>query len=160
MPTGRKTPTQTQTSSCVLRQLLAAGRWFPPDTPVSSTRKLISSSSFHRLDMTLAVAEALNPNKPNQTKCDLAWWHKPLYTVNCADSVWTSHRLIVSAILILKRIAFLVTSDYYFAQAVSYNVVPLVRDVSYVPYVQGYSWSRRKHTFKLPFWHVLYGWNH
>ena len=35
-------------------------------TPVSSTRKLISSS-FHRLDMTLAVAEALAPNKPNQT---------------------------------------------------------------------------------------------
>ena len=41
-------------------QLLAAGRWFPPGTPVSSTRKLISSSSFHRLDMTLAVAGALN----------------------------------------------------------------------------------------------------
>ena len=38
----------------------------PPGTPVSSTRKLISSSSFHRLDMTLAVAEALNPNKPNR----------------------------------------------------------------------------------------------
>ena len=49
-------------------QLLAVSRWFPPGTPVSSTRKLISSSSsFHRLDMTLAVAEALNPNKPNQT---------------------------------------------------------------------------------------------
>ena len=48
-------------------QLLAVGRWFPPGTPVSSTiKKLISSSSsFHRLDMTLAVAEALNPNKPN-----------------------------------------------------------------------------------------------
>ena len=46
-------------------QLLAVGRWFPPGTPVSSTRKLISSSSFHRLDMTLAVAEVLNPNKPN-----------------------------------------------------------------------------------------------
>ena len=45
-------------------QLLAVGRWFPPGTLVSSTRKLISSSSFHRLDMTLAVAEALNPNKP------------------------------------------------------------------------------------------------
>ena len=45
------------------RQLLAVGRWFPPGTPVSSTRELISSS-FHRLDMTLAVAEALNPNKP------------------------------------------------------------------------------------------------
>ena len=46
----------------------AVGRWFPPGTPVSSTRKLISSPSFHRLDMTLAVAEALNPNKPiNQT---------------------------------------------------------------------------------------------
>ena len=43
------------------------GRWFPPGTPVSSTRKLISSSSFHRLDMTLAVGEALNPNKPNVT---------------------------------------------------------------------------------------------
>ena len=47
-------------------QFLAVGRWFPPGAPVSSTRKLISSS-FHRLDMTLAVAEALNPNKPNQT---------------------------------------------------------------------------------------------
>ena len=35
----------------------------PPGTPVSSTRKLISSSSLHHLDMTLAVAEALNPNK-------------------------------------------------------------------------------------------------
>ena len=42
------------------------GRWFPPGTPVSSTRKLMSSS-FPRLDMTLAVAEALNPNKPSQT---------------------------------------------------------------------------------------------
>ena len=47
-------------------QLLAVGRWFPPGTPVSSTRKLISSS-VHRLDMTLVVAEALTPNKPNQT---------------------------------------------------------------------------------------------
>ena len=45
----------------------AVGRWFPLGTPVSSTRKLISSSSFDRLDMTLAVAEALNPNKPKQT---------------------------------------------------------------------------------------------
>ena len=50
-------------------QLLAVGRWFPPGTPVSSTRKKrISSSPFYRLDMTLAVAEALNPNKPNQTR--------------------------------------------------------------------------------------------
>ena len=49
--------------------LLAIGRWFPLGTPVSSTRKLIlSSSSFHRLDMTLADAEALNPNKLNQTE--------------------------------------------------------------------------------------------
>ena len=49
-------------------QLLAVGRWFPPGTPVSSTSKLISSSSFHRLDMTLAVAKVLTPNKPiNQT---------------------------------------------------------------------------------------------
>ena len=31
---------------------------FPPP------EKLISSSSFHRLDMTLADAEALNPNEP------------------------------------------------------------------------------------------------
>ena len=58
---------QTQRQTGKLHQLLAVGRWFPPGTPVSSTRKLISSSSFHRLDMTLAVAEALNPNKPNQT---------------------------------------------------------------------------------------------
>ena len=35
------------------------GRWFPPGTPVSSTR-----NSFHRLDLTLAVAEALNPSNP------------------------------------------------------------------------------------------------
>ena len=49
-------------------QIIAVGRWFPPGTPVSSIRKLISSSLFHRLDMTLALAEALNPNKPNQTK--------------------------------------------------------------------------------------------
>ena len=33
------------------------------DHPRISTRKLISSS-FHRLDMTLAVAEALHPNNP------------------------------------------------------------------------------------------------
>ena len=46
------------------------GRWFPPDTPVSSTRKLISSSLFHHLDITLAVAGALNPNTPNQTQYD------------------------------------------------------------------------------------------
>ena len=44
-------------------QLLAVGQWFPPGTPVSYTRKLISSS-FHRLDMPLPVAEALTPNKP------------------------------------------------------------------------------------------------
>ena len=47
-------------------QLLAVGRWFPPGTPVSSTRKLISSS-FYRLDMTLAVAKALTPNKQQPT---------------------------------------------------------------------------------------------
>ena len=35
---------------------------FPPP------EKLISSSSFHRLDMILAVAEAINPDKPNQTE--------------------------------------------------------------------------------------------
>ena len=50
---------------------VAVGRWFPPGTPVSSTRKLISSSSFHRLDMTLAVGEALNPNKPINRRCYL-----------------------------------------------------------------------------------------
>ena len=44
--------------------LLAVGRWFPAGPPVSSTRQLISSSSFHRLDMTLAVAEALYPSTP------------------------------------------------------------------------------------------------
>ena len=49
--------------------ILDVGRWFPPGTPVSSTIKLISSS-FHRLDMTLAVAEALNPNKKNPYNFD------------------------------------------------------------------------------------------
>ena len=50
-------------------QLLAVDRWFPPGTPVSSSRKLISLTSFHRLDMTLAVAEALNPNKTKPSQC-------------------------------------------------------------------------------------------
>ena len=50
------------------RRHSSVGRWFPPGTPDSSTRKLISSSPFHR--MTLAAAEALNPNKPNQTRED------------------------------------------------------------------------------------------
>ena len=50
------------------RQLLAVGWWFPPVTLVSSTRKLISSSLFHCLDMTLAVAEALTPPPPPQKK--------------------------------------------------------------------------------------------
>ena len=53
-------------NTIIFHQLLAVGWWFPPGTPISSTRKLISSS-FHRLEMTLAVAEALTPNKPNQT---------------------------------------------------------------------------------------------
>ena len=33
-----------------------------------------SPSSFHRLDMTLAVAEALNPNKPNQNPHPTPAW--------------------------------------------------------------------------------------
>ena len=60
------------------RQLIAADRWFPPGTPVSSTRKLISSSSFHRLAMTLAAAEALTPNTPNQT--ETTHTYPPTYT--------------------------------------------------------------------------------
>ena len=36
---------------------------FPPPGKLIS-----SSSSFHRLDMTLAVAEVINPDKPNQTE--------------------------------------------------------------------------------------------
>ena len=52
-------------------------------------------------------------------------------------------------------ITFLVTSDYNFAHAVLYNVVPLVRDVSYFPPLQEHSQSRPKYTFKLPHLHVL-----
>ena len=69
---------------------LWVGRWFPPGTPVSSTRKLISSS-FHRLDMTLAVAEALTPNKPNQTCVGIfgifqyQWWRNPEYPEETTD---------------------------------------------------------------------------
>ena len=51
-------------SRLIRRARVNVDLYIPPGTPVSSTRKLISSS-FHRLDMTLAVAEALNPNKPN-----------------------------------------------------------------------------------------------
>ena len=63
-----------------------AGGWFPPGTPVSSPRKLISSSSFHRLDMTLAVAEALNPNKRNQTVHVLYALRTCCVRVHCAYS--------------------------------------------------------------------------
>ena len=42
--------------------------------------------------------------------------------------------------------------DYRFTQAVLYNVVPLGRDVSYVPYVKGRSRPRPKHTFILNVW--------
>ena len=63
------------------------GRWFPPGTPVSSTRKLVSSS-FHRLDMTLAVAEALNPNKPNQIQLN-----RPVATdINLWCAMPTGHK--------------------------------------------------------------------
>ena len=53
---GQKTNKKTGPRS--LRAL-----WFPLGTLVSSTRKLISSS-FHHLDMPLAVAEGLTPNEP------------------------------------------------------------------------------------------------
>ena len=52
-------------------------------------------------------------------------------------------------------IVFLVTSDYYFAQAVKYNGLLLVRHVSYVPCVHGHSRSHPKHTFNLAYLHVL-----
>ena len=48
-------------------QLLAVGWWFPPGTPASSTSETDIIHHYHHLDMTLAVAEALSPNKPNQT---------------------------------------------------------------------------------------------
>ena len=44
-------------------QLLAIGRRFPPGARVSST-----SGHFIISIITLAVAQALNPNKPKQTK--------------------------------------------------------------------------------------------
>ena len=55
-------------------------------------------------------------------------------------------------------VVFLVTSDYHFAQAVLYNVVPLVGVVSYFPPTQGrpHSQSRPKHTIKLSHLHVLW----
>ena len=39
---------------------------------VNIRRDCLPSSSFHRLDMTLAVAEALNPNKPNPLMEEIA----------------------------------------------------------------------------------------
>ena len=47
-------------------ELLAVGRWFPPGAPVSSTHENWHHYHLnHRPDMTLAVTEELNPNKPN-----------------------------------------------------------------------------------------------
>ena len=47
--------------------VLALGPWFPPDTPVFSTSETNIPTSFQRLDMTLAVAEAISPNITNHT---------------------------------------------------------------------------------------------
>ena len=79
-------------------QLLAVGRWFPPGTPVSSTRKLISTSSFHRLDMTLAVAEALNPTEqtnrlPNSWDQSSRRRHLLEVTPTGGDTYWRGHLL-------------------------------------------------------------------
>ena len=44
--------------------ILAVGQWFPPGTPVSSNSEtdiFIIIRLFHRLHMTLAVAEAVKP---------------------------------------------------------------------------------------------------
>ena len=80
------------------------GRWFPPGTPVSSTRKLISSSSsFHRLDMTLAVAEALTPNNANPilvyniATTELYWVgdQGTLHNFCCCDSFSESQHLLL-----------------------------------------------------------------
>ena len=56
---------------------------FPPGTPVSSTRKLISSPSFHRFDMILVVAEALNPQKTINVKraCHIHKQHQPVTSI-------------------------------------------------------------------------------
>ena len=68
----------------------------------------------------------------------------PDHVQMCANT--TIHRAIFSPILILKRIyiccqtycdAFLVASDYHFAQTVVYNVVPLVRDIWQGYFYQG-----------------------
>ena len=75
------------------RQLLATGQWFPPSTPVPSNRKLISSSSFHHLDMTLAVAQALNPNEPPIFSNIL----KVILNED-SDAAWTRACLILSGI--------------------------------------------------------------
>ena len=97
--------------------------------------------------------------------CDLARRCKPLYTVNCAESVRTTSKFVLRPPFIDQSsdqywfwrgfTAFLVISDYDLAQAVLYNVVSLVSFVSDFPLVQGRSWSRPKHTFKLHHLHVL-----
>ena len=50
---------------------LPVGWWFHPGALISSTSEadisILSSSLFHRLNITLAVAWALSPNKPNTT---------------------------------------------------------------------------------------------
>ena len=47
--------------------LLSSDQWFSPGTPVFSTSETDISSSFHQLDMTLTVTEALRP-KTNKTQ--------------------------------------------------------------------------------------------
>ena len=62
---GQTSTIQTQTSVLSFNLISVKIKWvFREDNDLFLFRKLISSS-FHRLDMTLAVAEALNPNKPN-----------------------------------------------------------------------------------------------
>ena len=59
-------PTFRKWNRGYFHQLLAIGWWFPPGAPVSSTSETDIPSPFHRLDMTLAVGEALSQTKLKQ----------------------------------------------------------------------------------------------
>ena len=75
---------------------------------VIATRKLISSSSFHHLDMLLVVAEALNPNEPNHATVQVGlhiYCHMPQYIMfrsfiaACHSIGWFEHLAVHATLL-------------------------------------------------------------
>ena len=80
-------------------QILDVGQWFPLGTPVSSTTKLISFSALHRLHMTLAIPEVLDPSIPKPFLFEALTISQREHGISCPHDVKPlTHSLTVLAV--------------------------------------------------------------